>query len=92
MAKDESMHVLVCVCVSVSPDSKCEQVWSQQWGNKDEENIGGEDSSLHHLRLPNAEGALLLRVLKHKLSAEREDEDEPEMRDAGTGKIEREKK
>jgi len=45
-------------------------VGRQQRGNKDEENVGGEDSPLHHLRLPHAEGALLLRVLKHKLSAE----------------------
>lgn len=54
----------------VSPDSKCEQVWNQQWRNKNEENIGGEDSSLHHFCLSDAEGARLLRVLKHKLSAE----------------------
>lgn len=76
-------------CVHVSPDSECEQVWSQQWGAEDEENIGGEDSSLHHLCLPNAEGALLLRVLKHELSAEREKEEDEEIRDAVRGKIEK---
>lgn len=57
--------------VFVSPYSECEQVWSQQGGNKNEENIRGEDSSLHHLCLPNTEGALLFWVLKHKLSAKK---------------------
>lgn len=60
----------------VLPDSECEQVWSQQGGAEDEEKIGGEDSPLHHLRLPDAERALLLRMLEHKLSADRGREDE----------------
>lgn len=90
------MHWLrkMWVAVHISPYSKCEQVWSQQWGNEDEENIGGEDSSLHHLRLPNAEGALLLRVLKHKLSAEnegREEDSKQEIRDAERAKVEQTK-
>lgn len=73
----------------VSPDSEREQVRGQQRGAEDEENIGGEDPSLHHLCLPNAEGALLLRVLKHELSAEKERETEreedEEIRDAERG-------
>lgn len=42
----------------------------QQGGAKDEENVGGEDPPLHHVRLPDAERALLLRVLEHKLPAD----------------------
>lgn len=86
----------LCTRVLVSPDAKCEQVRRQQRGDEDEEDVGGEDSSLHHLCLPDTEGALrLLRVLKHKLSGERQEREsdkEPEIRGAGRGKIEKGKK
>lgn len=73
-----------------SPNSKCEQVWSQQWGHEDKENIRGEDPPLHHLCLPNTE-ALLLRVLKHKLSAEKEETNQKQS-DAAEQNIEKKQK
>lgn len=76
------------LCEWISPDSKREKVWSQQRGNKNEENIGGEDASLHHLCLSDTEGALLLRVLKHKLSAEKEERGVGDKR-CGSTEIER---